>query len=116
MTSVSQYPSFYYQHPNKADGFNYFKNMRSFLSGFGFSVEVLSQRYAASVDDRVLLLKQQVEWTLEKYGANKVHLICHSMAGLDARHMLFNYRHENFHEHVASVTTIATPHHGCIVL
>ncbi|KAK2961682.1 putative triacylglycerol lipase [Blattamonas nauphoetae] len=141
MTSVSQYPSFYYQHPktypillcpgiastnklfshlfpvnssDKADGFNYFKNMRSFLSGFGFSVEVLSQRYAASVDDRVLLLKQQVEWTLEKYGANKVHLICHSMAGLDARHMLFNYRHENFHEHVASVTTIATPHHGCM--
>lgn len=38
----------------------------------------------------------------------KVHLIAHSMGGLDARYAI----HHNLGKKVASLTTIGTPHHG----
>jgi triacylglycerol lipase len=41
-----------------------------------------------------------------------VHIIAHSMGGLDARHMLYDGRNEGFHDKIASVTTIGTPHLG----
>jgi triacylglycerol lipase len=39
----------------------------------------------------------------------KVHIIAHSMGGLDARWMIYRFRME---EKIASVTTIGTPHLG----
>jgi len=39
----------------------------------------------------------------------RVHIIAHSMGGLDARYMINHYHME---DHVASLTTIGTPHLG----
>ena len=38
-----------------------------------------------------------------------MHLIAHSMGGLDARHMIVR---EGMAERVASLTTVGTPHNG----
>jgi triacylglycerol lipase len=52
-------------------------------------------------------LQKQVEAILASTGAAKVNLICHSQGGLDCRYVA-----SNLGERVASVVTIATPHHG----
>ena len=45
----------------------------------------------------------------ETYGFKKVNVVAHSMGGLDMRHAL---SHLGIAKRVASLTTIATPHHG----
>jgi triacylglycerol lipase len=40
---------------------------------------------------------------------NKVHIIAHSMGGLDARHLISRL---GYSDRVASLSTISTPHHG----
>ncbi|MEO1021735.1 MAG: alpha/beta hydrolase [Bacteroidota bacterium] len=45
----------------------------------------------------------------EEYGFDKFNIIGHSMGGLDIRYAI---THLGLHEEVASLTTIATPHHG----
>lgn len=51
----------------------------------------------------------RLEHILEITGAEKLHLIAHSMGGLDARHLISRC---GLAPHVASLTTIATPHRG----
>ena len=51
----------------------------------------------------------RIEHILKETGAEKVNLIAHSMGGLDARYMITRL---GLHEHVASLTTISSPHHG----
>ncbi len=52
---------------------------------------------------------QQLKDQLLELGYDKVNLICHSMGGLDARYMV---THLGMADKVASITTVATPHHG----
>jgi triacylglycerol lipase len=40
------------------------------------------------------------------------YLIAHSMGGLDSRFMLSPANLDHLAAHVASLTTISTPHHG----
>ena len=94
------------------DELHYFRNIRTHVEANGFDVHHTNVEWAGPVDVRADQLKQQVESILADTGAEKVHIIAHSMGGLDARHMLFNNRAQNFQDKVASVTTIATPHHG----
>ena len=44
--------------------------------------------------------------------AEQVHVIAHSMGGLDARYCISPGNPDNIAQHVASLTTIATPHRG----
>ena len=96
------------------DGLHYFRNVRTHLQSHGFHVHHTNVEWAAGVDVRSRSLKRQVVSLLEDetLSARKVHIIAHSMGGLDARHMLYDNRNEGFHEKVASLTTIGTPHHG----
>ena len=43
----------------------------------------------------------------------KVHLIAHSFAGIDARCAISMM---GLHENVHSLTTLCTPHHGCAII
>lgn len=94
------------------DRTHYFRRIRSTLQANGFTVEHSSVPWAAGVSVRAGALKGEVERVLAQYSAQKVHIIAHSMGGLDARHMLFEHRADRMHERVASVTTIGTPHLG----
>lgn len=49
---------------------------------------------------------------LDATGADRVNLIAHSMGGLDARHLIHAL---DAHPHVASLTTIASPHRGSAI-
>jgi triacylglycerol lipase len=96
------------------DGMHYFRNIRTHLKSHGFYVHHTNVDWAGGVDRRSRELKRQIEELLadERLGANKVHIVAHSMGGLDARHMLFDNKEDGLHKKVASLTTIATPHHG----
>jgi triacylglycerol esterase/lipase EstA (alpha/beta hydrolase family) len=63
-------------------------------------------KFEESVTERANELKQFIIKVLEKYKVGKVHLLCHSMGGLDAKHMLWNNRNEHFEEKIASITTV----------
>lgn len=52
---------------------------------------------------------QCIERVLEETHASHIHLVAHSMGGLDARYMITTL---GMHPHIATLTTISTPHHG----
>ena len=97
----------------KLDNLHYFKGIRTMLKENGFVVYHSRVSWAADVNTRADDLKENVLGVLKKEDCEKVNIIAHSMGGLDARHMLFNDRNtDKIHQHIASVTTISTPHNG----
>jgi triacylglycerol lipase len=91
------------------DGLNYFKGIARHLRSNGFDVSHSSVSFASSVEVRAQDLKTEVNNLLSLRNKQKVHIIAHSMGGLDARHMIVNY---DMADRVASLTTIGTPHLG----
>ena len=91
------------------DEFHYFKGIKSYLEGNGFEVCHTSVDFAGSVDLRAQQLSDQIKQILSGR-TDKVHIIAHSMGGLDARHMIVDI--DGMAQKVASVTTIGTPHLG----
>jgi triacylglycerol lipase len=91
------------------DLFQYFKGIRSHLEAHGFEVFHPNQDFAGAVDLRAGQLRARVNEIIALTGAEKVHIIGHSMGGLDARHMIVD---KGMAERVASLTTIGTPHLG----
>lgn len=94
------------------DQFQYFKGIKTHLEAHGFQVFHPNQDFAGPVDLRAEQLKARVNEAMAATGADKVHLIAHSMGGLDARHMIVD---KGMAESVASLTTIGTPHLGTIL-
>jgi triacylglycerol lipase len=100
-------------HDNREDDdLHYFRRIRSTLRSDGFTVYHSRVPWAAQVGRRAAKLRGNVDRILRRERCDKVHIIAHSMGGLDARHMLFRYRRSGMHRKVASLTTIGTPHHG----
>mgnify|MGYP006096912035 FL=1 len=63
----------------------------------------------SSIETRADLVSEAVEKALEDTGAKKVHLIAHSMGGLDGRYYISTLKGGS---KVASLITIGTPHRG----
>jgi triacylglycerol lipase len=95
-----------------SDKFHYFKGIASFLRHHGFEAYHTSVSFAADVETRAQDLTREINKILANTGHQKVHIIGHSMGGLDARHMIVNH---NMAYKVASLTTIGTPHLGASV-
>lgn len=92
------------------DGLHYFKGIARHLRKNGFDVYQSSVSFASGVEQRAADLKREVETALAlRPGQSKVHIIAHSMGGLDARHMIVNH---GMSGKVASLTSIGTPHLG----
>jgi triacylglycerol lipase len=90
------------------DELQYFRNVRTYLEANGFREIVNTNvNFAGTVGQRARELKQQIDALLP--GAEKVHIIAHSMGGLDARLMIAEM---GMADRVASLTTIGTPHLG----
>jgi len=105
--------------PAADDRLHYFRRVKSTLlaqPGWAtFAIHHGRVAFAESVANRSAQLRKQIEEILERTGASKVHIIAHSMGGLDARHMMFDDCHNRkqpIHRRVASLTTIGTPHLG----
>ena len=94
------------------DRFQYFKGIKTHLEAHGFEVFHPNQDFAGSVGLRSGQLRDRVNEIISNKGGGKVHIIAHSMGGLDARHMIVEL---DMPESVASLTTIGTPHLGTIL-
>lgn len=92
------------------DRFHYFKRIKSHLEANGFEVHHSSVDFGGSVELRSRQLSDNINRILTGKPSGKVHIIAHSMGGLDARHMIVDI--DGMAERVASVTTIGTPHLG----
>ncbi|MBX7173381.1 MAG: hypothetical protein K1X72_20600 [Pyrinomonadaceae bacterium] len=100
--------------PNSLDDqLQYFRNIRTFLELNGFTnIKNTNVQFANSVTVRAETLTNKVNDFLIQTGAEKVHIIAHSMGGLDARWMIVKM---GMAEKVASLTTIGTPHLGTVL-
>ncbi|HLL77301.1 MAG TPA: alpha/beta fold hydrolase [Pyrinomonadaceae bacterium] len=92
--------------------FQYFKGIKSHLEAHGFEVFHADQDFAGPVALRAEQLRDRVGEVIETTGAARLHIIAHSMGGLDARHMIVD---EGMSGRVASLTTIGTPHPGMVL-
>jgi triacylglycerol lipase len=86
---------------------NYFNGVADALSKEGHQVFVPQVASYNSSEVRGAQLLTYVEDVLAQTGAEKVNLLCHSQGGLDCRYVA-----NKLPARVASVTTIAAPHHG----
>lgn len=92
-----------------SDRLHYFRGIASYLRKHGYDVYHSSVSFAADVETRARDLKREIQRIQRKSGKDKVHIIAHSMGGLDARYMIVN---EHMDDTVISLTTIGTPHLG----
>jgi triacylglycerol lipase len=109
LTFLQRLDSLLWDRSNVFDELHYFRGIASYLQNNGFEVYKTGVRFAANVEDRARDLRLEVERILQQSAAEKVHIVGHSMGGLDARHMIVD---EGMANRVASLTTIGTPHLG----
>ena len=88
---------------------DYFYKVRPAVTGDGFVVYASQCDPFQSIDYRARQLAVQVDEALRLTGASKMHLVAHSQGGLDARYLVSSL---GYGDRVATLTTIATPHHG----
>lgn len=90
---------------------NYWGRIPRELVRNGAVVYYGQQQSAASVEDSGKELAARVRQITEETGCEKVNIIAHSKGGLDSRAAI---THAGAAPYVASLTTINTPHRGCI--
>lgn len=66
-----------------------------------------------TIEYNAQILKQNINLILEETGYEKLNVIAHSKGGLEMRYVISSLEMEN---HIASLTTIATPHHGVRIM
>jgi triacylglycerol lipase len=86
-----------------------FRGIADFLRKQGITVYVTDQDGIGAVATNATQLKDEIQDILIREDCDKVNLIAHSKGGVDARYMISRL---NMAEHVASLTTLSTPHHG----
>lgn len=77
----------------------------------GAKVYFGNHQSAISVADSAEELTARIEQIVKKTGCEKVNIIAHSKGGLDCRHAITFCGAAPY---IASLTTISTPHRGCI--
>lgn len=90
---------------------NYWGRIPGELIKNGAEVYYGAQQSAATVMDCGKELADKIREITEKTGCEKVNIIAHSKGGLDSRAAITHFAAAPY---VASLTTINTPHRGCI--
>lgn len=90
---------------------NYWGRIPNELEENGAKIFYGNHSSASSIADSAEELKKRINDILEKTGDEKVNIIAHSKGGLDCRYALAKLGISN---KVASLTTINTPHNGCL--
>lgn len=91
--------------------FNYWGRIPKELQTNGAKLFYGNHASAASISDSAAELKARIEEVLAQTGAEKVNIIAHSKGGLDCRYAIAKL---GIGKCVASLTTINTPHRGCL--
>lgn len=90
---------------------NYWGRIPDELKKNGAAIFYGNQQSAASVADCGEELARRIQEILKETNAEKINIIAHSKGGLDSRYAISRLNMAPF---VASLTTINTPHQGCI--
>ena len=90
---------------------NYWGRIPAELEANGAEVFYGEQQSAASIEASAKELAERIETLVQKTGCGKVNIIAHSKGGLDARYAISRLGSDKY---TASLTTINTPHHGCL--
>jgi len=85
----------------------YFRGVPTMLQQQGFTVLIPQMPFAQRIETRARFLAEFLD-----HENGPLHLIAHSMGGVDAR---FYISHLNGQRKIASLTTLASPHHGSIL-
>ncbi len=91
--------------------FNYWGRIPEELEVHGAKIFYGNHQSAASVADSGGELARRIKGIVAETGCQKVNIIAHSKGGLDSRYAISRL---GMAEYVASLTTINTPHRGCI--
>jgi len=96
--------------PQQFLGKDYFRDVRAHLEQAGHRVLPPLVPPLAKCLDRATILADEIA---EQFGNDPVHIIAHSMGGLDSRMMIGNgFRGLDRPGRVLSLTTLSTPHQG----
>lgn len=91
--------------------FNYWGRVPQELQRNGAVIFYGNQQSAAAIADSGAELCKQIETIIQENGCEKVNIIAHSKGGLDSRYAISKLGAAPY---VASLTTVNTPHRGCI--
>jgi len=91
--------------------FNYWGRIPAELETNGATIFYGNHHSASSVADSAAELKSRITEILAETGAEKLNIIAHSKGGLDCRYAISKL---GISDKVASLTTINTPHNGCL--
>lgn len=90
---------------------NYWGRVPQALKKNGAVVYYGRQQSALSIADSAAEVKAEIERVLKESGAEKVNVVAHSKGGLDTRYAISKL---DMADKIASLTTINTPHRGCL--
>ena len=90
---------------------NYWGRIAPELIRNGACVYFGNQQSAASVEECGRELAERIQQVCKETGCEKINIIAHSKGGLDSRSAI---THFGAAPYVASLTTINTPHRGCL--
>ena len=91
--------------------FNYWGRIPRTLQAHGATIYYGQHQSALSVKESARELTARIKLIVERSECEKVNIIAHSKGGLDCRYAISEF---GLAPYVASVTTINTPHRGCL--
>lgn len=89
---------------------NYWGRIPRILAKNGAVIYYGNQEAFATIENNSADIQKRIKEICELEHCDKVNIIAHSKGGLDARHAISK---GHMGAHVASLTTISTPHRGC---
>lgn len=91
--------------------FNYWGRIPRTLEARGAKIYYGEHQSALSIENSGRELAARIKFIVERTGCEKVNIIAHSKGGLDCRYAISEFGAAPY---VASLTTVNTPHKGCI--
>ena len=91
--------------------FNYWGRIPRTLKLHGATIYYGQHQSALTVKESARELASRIKLIVDRSGCEKVNIIAHSKGGLDCRYAISEFK---IAQYVASLTTVNTPHRGCL--